>query len=1073
MKRTAKKLLGLLLAVVLVAGMLPVGTVALAAEVGDAITFEMNPSASGYTALDIDTVYKSYGAAGAFNEDWMYFDTSDEVKALEHESITARRDDDKYRNLHHLYDGVLNISSYRKANTPIIEKDTDVWAAFKVKAPLDAGVYKLSVSTAANNKAWQQPASLEMYVAEYDSAKADGDAYITDANRVYTKTLTSVDTGSGTLILDDNATVDSSTFNVFGGSEEYIVLFRVTNCNLNIKSFSLTKTADLPTSVTATMNPSTSGYTTLDIDSVYKAYGAEGSFNENWVYFDVSDEVKALGHTTTSERRAERKYQTLNALYGGDLNIWAYREANSASIAKDTDVWTAFKVKAPLAAGTYKLSVSTAANNKAWQQPASLEMYVAEYDSAKTDGDAYITDANCVFEKSLNSVDTGSGTLILDDNATVDSSTFNVYGGAEEYIVLFRVTNCNITVKSFSLTKTADLSSDVTVTMNPSTSGYTTLDIDSVYKTYGLAGAFNENWMFFDASDEIKALGHATTSERRTERKHQTLNSVYDSELNIWSYREQHNPSIAKDADVWTAFKVRAPLTAGIYKLNVSTGKNSKAFEEPATIRMYVAPYDSAKTDGDDYISDANLVYTKTMNSVDTGSGTAMFADNSIIETDTFALPGGSDEYIVLFSATNCNLTLKSFTLEKVSALPASGAELVLSSDSIRIGESTTPSLVIGEAKVLGATYTSSPETTARVLASGDIFAIKAGTATITGTSGDITASKELTVVPEEVLSDNVSVAIYSLVDGVSGGEGIEASPAIAIGDVASVARRKSITLEATGIEGKEFKYWQLASGVILSEEESYTFNANSNTAIFGVYESEEDAADGADVTIRFFNGFGSFIQKVVKAKGTLFSEFASAVTDKDYRGYAFESWMNADDSITDDTPINKNDVVVAQYAETPAETYTVTGIVNPGDYAYDAVVTAESTDADFSYWTRNDDIVSYNPTYTFSVWGDTNVAAVCDGAKTAVPTVILDNDGSVYMTEYSLPAGYTFIEAGIVFSNSGTPSINSCTSKASSKKLSGLHGQFAARPASSETVARGYVVYIAPNGQLIATYSK
>ena len=204
--------------------------------------------------------------------------------------------------------------------------------------------------------------------------------------------------------------------------------------------------------ISFTMNPSTAGYTFLDIQDIYKTYGADGSFNSNWIYFDVNDEVKALGHTNTTERRAERKNQTLNAIYGGELQVSAYREQNLPTFAKDTDVWSAFKVRAPLDAGTYKLSVTTG-RSKAFQQPATLEMYVAPFDSNVTDGDSYITDANRVYQKKWTSVDTGSGTTIFNADTLIESNEFTVSGGSDEYIVLFRVTNCNLTIKSFSLAK--------------------------------------------------------------------------------------------------------------------------------------------------------------------------------------------------------------------------------------------------------------------------------------------------------------------------------------------------------------------------------------------------------------------------------------------------------------------------------------------------------------------------------------------------------------------------------------------------------------------------------------------
>lgn len=60
-------------------------------------------------------------------------------------------------------------------------------------------------------------------------------------------------------------------------------------------------------------------------------------------------------------------------------------------------------------------------------------------------------------------------------------------------------------------------------------------------------------------------------------------------------------------------------------------------------------------------------------------------------------------------------------------------------------------------------------------------------------------------------------------------------------------------------------------------------------------------------------------------------------------------------------------------------------------------------------------------------------------------------------MFEYEIPAGCTRVEAGIVFGNSSSISVESCMAKAVSRK-NVSHGQFTAK--SDYTYARGYVIY-------------
>ena len=983
MKKNFGRFLSAVLAIVMVAAMLP-ATGVFAADAASSEVFTFKNTSGATRMMDTYTAYESD------NPNWRYFDHQDD------------------------FSGYFQVNTNGQFRTRVDSPTPGTaWAAFGLKftnPELTAGRYMLSLSSA---QIWPHGASsrsTSFYLAKKEEGKTSGADYINSANLV--GTIAPGNTGS--LV-----TVDIGECIIADLDAEYVLVMQNKGAEFYLTNFTLTRTGDLPESASYTFANTANGETPA---ANYTEYGTA---NPNWKYFDRSQELKDLATAGNA----------LGTTYSGYFWNKAFKVLTSQSGTTATDVWTAFKIKAPLNAGKYELSFTIP---EVWGGneggSAKMEMYLAPYDATKTSGADYMTAANCIMPKQGISTAT-----------TAAPNKFDVPEGADEFVLVIKLYTAQFNISGFAINKAS--ASEVVY-------DFTQAGVNKAVTEYNSYEATGRNWHWLGASPELEAaIAYSGRFGRMVD------GNIEIDPLNIDESADK------RVRGSYHAFKLKAPEMPGVYALTVDcTGSGYLAGRgETDNTWIYVAEYGSS--DLSSYITSNNL-----MNSGANWNATSITGDKYIY------IDGTEEDLVFLTQISENNSNAKTeYNTITLTPVEVSAGEVVASAENIKIGATANVRLKLDGKDVITsmAKYSSNTPAVAQVSANGVVEGIKAGTATITVSAGDISATKEITVLPDELLSGNVSVAIHSYVDGVAGAEGIEATPSITIGDVASVTRRKAITLTATGIEGKEFKYWQSASGIILSEEDSYTFNANSNTAILGVYESEGDAAEGADVTVRFFNGFGSFIQKVVKEKGTLFAEFASAVTDKDYRGYAFANWMNADDSITDETAINKNDVVVAQYTDTPAKIYNVTGITNPGNYAYDEVVTAQSTDANFSYWTRNGEIVSYNPTYTFSVWGDTDVVAVCEGTKAAVPAVILDNDGDAYMTEYSLPAGYTFVEAGIVFSNSGTPSINSCTSKASSMKLAGNHGQFTAKPASNETEARGYVVYVAPNGDLVATYSK
>ncbi len=280
------------------------------------------------------------------------------------------------------------------------------------------------------------------------------------------------------------------------------------------------------------------------------------------------------------------------------------------------------------------------------------------------------------------------------------------------------------------------------------------------------------------------------------------------------------------------------------------------------------------------------------------------------------------------------------------------------------------------------------------------------------------------------------------------------------IGKVGEWTVGESFTATATG---SDFAYWANGNGTPVSESASYTFTPTSNFTLEAVYAP----ADTTTKKVQFWNYNKVYLDEVTAEGDTLGDKM---IADPSLNGWNFDKWTtNGSDEFGADTILKAAITrVVAQFTEKD-KPFTVDGTT----YSYDDAFSKTVNDVSFSYWTINDQIASYDTTLSFNVWNSVEVEAVYEGAKTAVPTVVLDKvNADEYFIHYEVPAGYTPKDAGIVFSEKGTPSVESADSKASVKSA-GAKGQFTAAPGDdSHTVARGYVMYEDSFGNLRVLYT-
>ena len=410
-------------------------------------------------------------------------------------------------------------------------------------------------------------------------------------------------------------------------------------------------------------------------------------------------------------------------------------------------------------------------------------------------------------------------------------------------------------------------------------------------------------------------------------------------------------------------------------------------------------------------------------------------------------------------------VTYKDLPTEEIVSVTSSNTDAVAVSDVVCVEQLTTADAKKDMNLVID------PITTTYKLT-----AVAPGTSTVTVTAkiGDITKTTTETVtvpsteleLPGEAADATVSLYVAAENGGsisVTGGNG---------NPVDNIDAGTRITATANDVAGKVFSHWRNAAGKFMSGEKSYTFVANTNTSIIAVYDELEESSD--KVQVSFFNQHKTLIGSKNVDKGTSFVD-AKIGVDTSLTGYVFDKW-----SISDDTEINSLTRAVALYnvADKNYTAYffdgdeTTPASIKNGKYSDS--VSYKATGDNFSYWVVNDGserIVSYDAEISFRLWTDIALKAVYNDAKTAVPTIVLDKEDDAYFIAYIVPEGYTAISAGIVFAKNGTPTVNSCFSRAVSESVSS-QGQFTARPNSDESVARGYVMFRDSAGNIRVIYA-
>lgn len=225
--------------------------------------------------------------------------------------------------------------------------------------------------------------------------------------------------------------------------------------------------------------------------------------------------------------------------------------------------------------------------------------------------------------------------------------------------------------------------------------------------------------------------------------------------------------------------------------------------------------------------------------------------------------------------------------------------------------------------------------------------------------------------------------------------------------------------------EGYTFAFW-IVNGFVDEELElDHTFVVTTTLDLVAVFHPT-----GGDYAVLFLDSNG----KVIGTPQYVANEAAVPTEDlptkPGYKLAAAESrWVSVAGSL-DPAEIEANSVFVLQYELDTEATFEVS--VNggaPDVYNYNEVATLIAPAAPegevFSHWVEGSTVLSYDPTYKFTVLADRELTAVyAETAETPAPLVTISDDTQMrtghhtYVGQFYLPVGYELVEYGFLIGN-------------------------------------------------------
>ena len=208
-------------------------------------------------------------------------------------------------------------------------------------------------------------------------------------------------------------------------------------------------------------------------------------------------------------------------------------------------------------------------------------------------------------------------------------------------------------------------------------------------------------------------------------------------------------------------------------------------------------------------------------------------------------------------------------------------------------------------------------------------------------------------------------------------------------GKTTKVPANSTVTLTAQANEGAEFVGWKVANKLV-STNETYSFTAVADTEVTPVFT---ETAESTFVVV-FIDMYGNVVSTQEVASG---ADIKVPATAPIYPGYTFKGWALTNDDIT---ALTEGKTIRAIYEKDATQTYTVkaagaTITVNGTDYTDKAENVAYDakvtvTKAGATSWTVNGATVGYGESYSFFCASDIELTAVTKADDTSKTQVAI-----------------------------------------------------------------------------------
>ena len=208
-------------------------------------------------------------------------------------------------------------------------------------------------------------------------------------------------------------------------------------------------------------------------------------------------------------------------------------------------------------------------------------------------------------------------------------------------------------------------------------------------------------------------------------------------------------------------------------------------------------------------------------------------------------------------------------------------------------------------------------------------------------------------------------------------------------GKTTKVLANSTVTLTAQANKGAEFVGWKVANKLV-STNETYSFTAVADTEVTPVFT---ETAESTFVVV-FIDMYGNVVSTQEVASG---ADIKVPATAPIYPGYTFKGWALTNDEIT---ALTEGKTIRAIYEKDATQTYTVkaagaTITVNGTDYTDKAENVAYDakvtvTKAGATSWTVNGATVGYGESYSFFCASDIELTAVTKADDTSKTQVAI-----------------------------------------------------------------------------------